>query len=291
MIVIENALRPVIFLLVLGLLFLPIQSAHAWSNGGHWSPSPANPVIGTHDWIAEKAVELLPVSESAVFKNNINWLEYGSELPDRPKNMSGYDDHFNHHVYFNEQRQVTDDADARRANETYHDALALLKKGNFSGGVMVAGAMSHYISDIAVWGHLMGEHTPWGVEKHHEDYENYVNDHQSMFDQSIMVMGPLNRTSAYQETLDLASNIMFVSPNATWMDTHYNWSDPQFKTRVGVSLNLAANSVANVFNTLWLDAGQPLPELSTIYLPVIPAVAMIFIISPNRALRTSRKPE
>jgi hypothetical protein len=171
---------------------------------------------------------------------------------------------------------VTDDAAARRSNETYQDALNLLKQGNFSGGVMVAGAMSHYIADVAVWGHLMGEHTLWGNETHHTDYEAYVNDHQSLFDLSIVAMNPINRTSAYQATLDLASNIMFVVPNATWMDTHYNWSDSQFKTRVALSLNLAVNYVANVFHTLWLDAGQPLPEFSTVYLSVIAAVAIIF---------------
>ncbi len=263
------------------ILFLTYGTpVYAWSNGG-WSTSPSHPAMGTHDWIAEKAILLLPVSETAIFKNNINWLYYGTELPDRPKNMGGYGDQFNHHVYFNEKHQVTDDSSARRANETYNEALALLKKGNFSGGVMVAGAVSHYISDMAVWGHVMGANTPWGVEKHHEDYETYVNDHQSMFDQSIMVMGPLNHTTAYQATLELAYNTMFVPPNATWMDTHYNWSDPQFKTRVGVSLNLAANAVATVFHTLWLDAGQPIPELPQV-MPVLIVVVLAVSVLRKR---------
>jgi hypothetical protein len=283
------------FYLIFALLILPIANVYGWSNGPGYSTCVCNPVIGTHDLIAQKAVELLPAGESPVFNNNMNWLRYGTELPDRPKNMNGYGDSFNHHVYFDEQHRVIDDAAARRANETYQDALSLLKQGNFSGGVMVAGAMSHYIADVAVWGHLMGEYTPWGNETHHQDYEAYVNDHQSLFDLSIVAMNPINRTSAYQATLDLASNIMFVVPNATWMDTHYNWSDPQFKTRVALSLNLAVNYVANVFHTLWLDAGQPLPEFSTVYLPLIAAVAVIFGASgkhkaTNLGDKSSRSP-
>ena len=270
---------PLSIYLIFVLLILPIADVYGWSNGAGYSTCVCNPVIGTHDWIAQKAVELLPAGESPVFDNNMNWLRYGTELPDKPNNMSGYGDSFNHHVYFDEEHRVTDDAAARRADDCYQDALNLLKKGNFSGGVMVAGATSHYIADVAVWGHSMGEYTPWGNETHHQDYEAYVSDHQSLFDLSIAPMNPINRTSAYQATLDLASNIMFVVPNATWMDTHYNWSDPQFKARVTLSLNLAVNYVANVFHTLWLDAGQPLPEFSTAYLPTIVAVAVILMAS------------
>ena len=157
--------------------------------------------------------------------DHMNWLKYGTELPDRPKSMGGIGDTFNHHVYFDEGHRVFDDAAAVRANETYHEALELLNDGNFSGGVMYAGVMSHYISDMAVWGHVMGADTPWGKEKHHEDYEGYVNEHQFLFEQAIYLIEPIERNSAYQATLDLAYDTLFGEPNATWMDDHYNWND------------------------------------------------------------------
>jgi len=224
----------------------------------------------------EKAVDLLPFNEATIFKNNMKWLGYGTELPDRDKAQGGFGDSFNHHVYFDEVKRVTDDAAATRANETYHQSLNLLKRGNFSGGVMLAGAMAHYISDIAVWGHLMGKLTVWGVEKHHSDYEDYVNNHMSLF--SVALINPVNRTSTYQATLDLASDIMFNTPNATWMDNHYDWNNQQFKGRVVGSLNLAANHVANVFHTLWLDAGQPIPEMSLAILPMVIILTTVFLI-------------
>ncbi|MEM4251226.1 MAG: hypothetical protein QW828_05285 [Candidatus Bathyarchaeia archaeon] len=245
----------------ISLLFFPVSTVNGWSNGGY-SMNPSNPAIGTHDWIVEKAVALLPASESTLWKDNMNWLRYGTELPDRPRVQGGYEDVFNHHVYFDEQRRVTDDAGAVRANESYHEALGLLRRGNFTGGVMVAGAMSHYISDAAVWGHLMGPDTPWGVEKHHEDYEEYVAEHMFLFDRSVRLLWPLDRKSAYQATLDLASDIMFNEPNATWMDSNYDWNNQRFRERVAGTLNLAVNYVANVLHTLWLDAGQPIPEFA-----------------------------
>ena len=145
---------------------------------------------------------------------------------------------------------------------------------------MLAGTMAHYISDIAVWGHLMNNLTVWGVEEHHSDYEDYVNNHMSLF--SVALISPVNRTSAYQATLDLASDIMFNTPNATWMDNHYDWNNQQFKGRVVGSLNLAANYVANVFHTLWLDAGQPIPEFSMFLTPAVFVVAVTALVLMKR---------
>jgi len=263
------------FLSILLLSLIPIGQVHGWSNGGS-STSPSTPLIGTHDWIVEKAVSLLPQNEATIFKNNMNWLEYGTELPDIHKAQGGFGDSFNHHVYFDEMKRVTDDSAATRANETYYQSLDLLNRGNFSGGVMLAGATAHYISDVAVWGHLMGNLTVWGVEKHHGDYEDYVNDHMSLF--SVALINPVNRTSAYQATLDLASDIMFNTPNATWMDSNYDWNNQQFKGRVVGSLNLAVNYVANVFHTLWLDAGQPIPDLSSTIFPTVIILSTVFLI-------------
>ena len=38
------------------------------------------------------------------------------------------------------------------------------------------------------------------------------------------------------------------------MDTHYNWSNPEFRDECGESLNLAINAVADVLHTLYNDA-------------------------------------
>jgi hypothetical protein len=38
------------------------------------------------------------------------------------------------------------------------------------------------------------------------------------------------------------------------MDTHYNWSNPEFRDECGESLNLAVNAVVDVLHTLYNEA-------------------------------------
>jgi hypothetical protein len=54
-------------------------------------------------------------------------------------------------------------------------ALNFLKNQDYADAAKAAGTMTHYIADVAVFGHVMGASTPWGSETHHSDYENYVN--------------------------------------------------------------------------------------------------------------------
>jgi len=43
------------------------------------------------------------------------------------------------------------------------------------------------------------------------------------------------------------------------MDQHYDWSNSEF-SRVGKSLNLAVNYLADVLHGFWLASGQSIPE-------------------------------
>jgi hypothetical protein len=47
------------------------QPASAWSNGGK-SSDPANPNYGTHYWIAQHALDLLPQNEKYFIVDNRN---------------------------------------------------------------------------------------------------------------------------------------------------------------------------------------------------------------------------
>jgi len=79
---------------------------------------------------------------------------------------------------------------------------------------------------------------------------------------------------------------MFNTLNATWMNNHYDWNNQQFKGRVAGSLNLAANYVANVLHTLWLDAGQPILEYPQTMIVMIVAVAPIFVLEREPLLES-----
>ncbi len=123
--------------------------------------------------------------------------------------------------------------------------------------------MTHYIADVAVFGHVMGSSTPWGNEKHHADYESYVEDrtttYSSNFNSCLSFDGSLSITSAYDTAINLAYDTTFGGSNrltCVWMDNNYNWNNPTFENRCGESLNLAVNSITDVLHTLYQQASN-----------------------------------
>ncbi|MEM2913955.1 MAG: zinc dependent phospholipase C family protein [Candidatus Bathyarchaeia archaeon] len=231
----------------------------AWSNGG-FSSDPQHPKYGTHDWIAEHALDWLPPDEKQFIIVNLAWFLYGTELPDNPNPPYGIGDTSKHHVYYRVDGSLQDDASAVRAQEECMIALAYAKAGDWANASMRLGAMAHYISDVAVFSHLMGSNTDWGSERHHSDYETYVNGKTNSYYDDFNVYlkfdGALEIVSAYNATLLLAYDTTFdVDGDLTciWMDGNYNWSNPIFVNRVGESLNLAVNLIADVLHTFYLE--------------------------------------
>ena len=58
-----------------------IEIAKAYSNGGY-STDPSNPDYGTHDWIAQHALDWLPTREKQYILDNLAAYLYGTELPE-----------------------------------------------------------------------------------------------------------------------------------------------------------------------------------------------------------------
>ena len=236
--------------------------AAAWSNGGY-SDDPANPDYGTHDWIAQHALDLLPAHERQYIDDDLNWYLYGTELPDNPYPDDGIGDKTLHHVYFYANGSLMDDSSAVRAQDVYNDTLMYLKAGDGVNASKHAGIMTHYIVDVAVFGHVMGAATDWGAETHHSDYESYVqyrtdNYTSEVFDLYIVFDGVLDDVTAYNATIQIANDTTFDTDGegrgCVWMDAHYNWSDPEFVDECGESLNLAINTVADVLHTVYNEA-------------------------------------
>jgi hypothetical protein len=247
-------------LVCLLLVLSSVGSVASWSNGGY-SADPSHPNYGTHDWIAQHALDWLPDNEKQYILDNLALYLYGTELPDNNQAPDGIGDTINHHVYYRSDNSLQEDNSAVRASTEFSNALTFLKEGRYADAAKTAGIMSHYIVDLAVFGHVMGSGTDWGAETHHSDYENYVNDrtssYSSTFDTYLSFDGRLDVISAYDAALQLAYNTTFgVGGNLTcvWMDRNYNWSDPAFRDRVGQSLNLAVNYLADVLHTLYIEA-------------------------------------
>jgi hypothetical protein len=263
------------FLLVLATFPVFVPSGLAWSNGGY-SADPSNPDYGTHDWIAQHALDWLPAEEKQYILDNLAAYLYGTELPDNNQAADGIGDTTKHHIYYNSAEVMTDDAAAVRASTEYTNTLNFLKAKNYANASKNAGTMSHYIVDMAVFGHVMGTSTDWGKEVHHtEDYEPYVNKRTSSysaeFNSYLFFDGSLTTTSAYDAAKNLAYDTTFdIDGDLTcvWMDQNYDWNNPTFKNRAGESLNLAVNYLTDVLHTLYLDAtpSDTTPPVTTINL-------------------------
>jgi len=247
-------------LCVLSFLIFPrLTEALAWSNGGY-SSDPSNPDYGTHDWIAQHALDWLPPEEKQYVVNNLAAYLYGTELPDNSQVPDGIGDTINHHFYYSSAGTVVDDAAADRASAVYTQALNFLISGDSANAAKYVGVMSHYIVDLAVFGHVMGSGTDWEAETHHSDYESYVNERTSTYSAEFNIYlsfdGSLRIISAYDAAKELAYDTTFdMNGDLTclWMDQNYDWNNPSFRNRCGESLNLAVNYLTDVLHTLYIQ--------------------------------------
>jgi hypothetical protein len=247
----------------ISVLLLGGEGALCWSNGGY-STNPATPLYGTHDWIAEHALDFLPTQEKQYIVDNLAVYLYGTELPDNNQAPDGIGDTTKHHIYYSASGVLVDNASAHRASVLYASALSFLQAHDYANASKAAGIMTHYIADVAVFGHVMGASTDWGAEgsSTHSNYESYVDSRTESysdvgFGQYLHFDGGLATVSAYDAALAVAYDTTFGGSsglNCTWMNTNYNWSNPNYTARCGESLNVAVNAVADVLHTLYQEA-------------------------------------
>ncbi len=278
--------------LIIGLLIACFIAGSArvsgWSNGGY-SADPAHPDYGTHDWIAEHALDWLPQQNKQFLLDNKASFLYGTELPDNNQAPDGIGDTTKHHIYFFANGSVQDDAAAVRAKDEYAEAVNFYKAGNNNEAAKRLGAVTHYIADMAVFGHVMGASTAWGTETHHSDYETYVQDRTSSytsdFDSFLVFDGALSTVSAYDTALTLANDTTFDwggGLTCVWMDQHYSWADAAFKSRCGESVNLAVNLVADMLYSFYNEA--IIPEFPAwVILPLL-MIATLFAVAMKKRI-------
>ncbi len=257
-------------LLVLVTAFGLGKTTVAWSNGGY-SSDPNNLDYGTHDWIAEHAVNLLPSNESGWLTNNRMAFLYGTEAPDNSQasfqGRKGYGDTWDHHNYYS-GTTCTDSSASQRASEEYQKALACLKNGSYAVAAWYAGAMTHYIDDVACWAHVLNNESSTA----HSDFETQVDHVTGSYSANTFTVtydGALDTISAFGAATSMGQNTYYdngLTYNAWWMNINFQstWSSVsawsiQFKSRVAESLNLGVNAVADVLHTLIVESGTSIP--------------------------------
>ena len=135
-----------------------IPSSNAWKNGptaNEFSTDPYNPKYGTHDWIAQHALDLLDDSEKQYLLDNLAIYLYGTELPDKPSGPNAINDGTLRHVYFNESGTVMDDSAAERSMQEFLTAEQYFENGDLVNGMMHLGVMTHYIANLSAFGNVM----------------------------------------------------------------------------------------------------------------------------------------
>jgi hypothetical protein len=151
-------------------------------------------------------------------------------------------------------------------------ASANLTAGDFAGAAKWTGAMTHYISDLASFGHLMGAGTDWGAEPEsvHGNYEEHVQTLTNSRDANVIPLtfdGALATISPYDAAITLARDTTFddsgAGYTAVWMNRTDNWNDPFFASRAYQSINLAVNYVAEAVHTVWSSVNMQQTSTAT----------------------------
>lgn len=250
------------------------QLVFAWTNGQSGNDVTdevrecQSPPYSIHDWIAEKALSLLPEKERQWIEAHKTLYLLGTEAPDNNKipvecntPNTGYDDRSKgHHVQWNAKhsnfyRKLTGrlkDRSARRAREEYAKAVKAFKNDKLADAAYYLGAMSHYIGDVSQFGHTIRG------EKNHHNYELWVGEQMNSFDSQafdayIQYDGPV-----YRKPYTAVKRISRVISKGEGKILSARDMDSKFKTEkdtqvyldsVGNSLNLAINELADVLHS------------------------------------------
>jgi len=219
--------RKYFFLLLFFNIFsLHVHNGQSWSNGSYSYNSTnydINTDFGTHDWISERALDVLLLSNSSKWE----WLEnrktiffVGTEAPDNVNvdmilndiQVQGFGDFSYHHVYFNEDGTIKNNEDdaALRAKWCFDMADVYLNEEKLDIAAFYLGAMTHYIVDCSMYAHVAENYVPpynINFDEFHSIVESRVhariNDYDNKEDFFQFSNVNILKMSAYDATIEL----------------------------------------------------------------------------------------
>jgi hypothetical protein len=138
--------------------------------------------------------------------------------------------------------------------EEYNKAAIAFRQGNPRAAAFYLGAMAHYIGDVSQYGHSVP------FEAHHSDYERFVATRTASFGaadfQSFIVLDSLVRRSAYTAVKRISRvTARGEGPilSAAQMESLWSTKPQSYLDRIGHSLNLGVNELADVLHTFFLN--------------------------------------
>lgn len=269
----------------------PVQASSltpSWWNGRYqnndiwdYTTDLSHANYGTHDWIADHAMHLLPSYERAWIQNHLNTFFLGTEAPDNASldylgANTGYGDFSRHVVTYGANGEVTNDASAKRAQEEYNKASAALPWDE-DQAAYYAGAMTHYIADPAVYAHVMGGSSFLPDALRHSEFERGVASatlqySAGTFEKYISAPGQISEATAYDSALAVARTTTFgygATKPALWMSqnipvTGNTWNinaNATFTNSTGDSLYRAVVACAKVLHKLSMSKGYTVERI------------------------------
>jgi len=250
---------------------ITVLHAGAWSNGPSGNtttntPSECtNPPYGTHDWIADHALSMLPDKEKAWLQEYKVYYLLGTEAPDNnkiPKECGvpnqGYDDRNKGHSveWSDDWSKMLNDRAAVRAKEEYDKAVNAYNSEDYKAAAFYLGAMAHYVGDVSAYPHSV----PY--EKFHSKYESWVNKDTDAFDagkyESYLKLDKLVTRKPYEAVKRISKvtaggkgKILYPVKMEELFDEDKD--SEMLAESVGLSLNLGVNELADVLHTFYLN--------------------------------------
>ncbi len=209
---------------------------------------------GTHDWIADAALDSLLKEDESSW----GWLNerkeiflLGTEAPDNGdlkttldgETVEGFGDTAKHHIYFDQEGSVISDEDdsAKRAEECGDLAKESKEKEKFEVAAFYLGAMAHYIADMGMYSHVAENNkAPYykDFDEYHTKVEGYVesrtNDNEDK-ERFFTIHDPtIEEKDPYDAAKDLAWDTYkdkdaseSTTRDANWLHDHFftNWAD------------------------------------------------------------------
>jgi len=244
--------------MMLSILMVSISSASAWKNGSYGynrEDYSYEDDYGTHDWIAEAALEIL-LTEA---KDSWTWLAdenlkiiylLGTEAPDNSQlkttldmdEVEGFGDTTKHHVYFDENDEILEDDSALRAKKCADLADVYLEENKREKAAFYLGAMTHYIADLAMYAHVAENNVdPYNVDfdEWHSKVEGYVNSRTNDYEDQEEFFEidddfDIEEKKAYDAATDLAWDTYAdpdpsesITRDAKWLHDNFftDWAD------------------------------------------------------------------
>lgn len=252
---------------ILIALLAVLSTAAAWGNGMSVYDNPSfadapnqwvkSSMYGTHDYLAQLALNFLPAEEKAWIQNQTYF--YGTELPDSGGMDESIGDRNAQYVRFSANGAVTDDTLAQRTMKHYEHLIDNLKSGTTVTASKWAGVIASYISDAGLFSRVIEDsvkgNTFEGYAQTLTDIVYPSEEFDAEYGDYIKYDGSLEMISPYDAVMRIAQATYLGkrdgSCSAQWMEDNYDVDNPIFTSCAGRDFNNIVNAIADVLHTAY----------------------------------------